>query len=98
MLFQKDFFDARYLWVLDLASEEDLHPLNLGELLPVRKEQFHIIIVLVLEEVLETVLDAELLALVRQQSDINYGKHVLSPLYLQRTPVDYDEVLLGHRS
>ena len=98
MFFQEDFFNTRYLRVLNLASEENLHSLNLGEFFPVCQEQLHIVVVLVLQEVLETMLHPKLLALVGEQADIYYRKHVLGSLYLERTPVDYDEILLCHWS
>lgn len=96
MIFQKYLLDASYFRDLHFSCQQYLHSLNLGEFLPVGQEQLHVIAVLVLQEVLEAVFHPELLALVREQTHVDDREHILCPLYLHRTSVDNDEVLLRH--
>ena len=96
MLFQKYLFHACDFWYLHFACKQHFHPLNLRQLLSVGQEQLHVVIVVVLQEIIEAVLYAELLALIRKQAYINDGEQIFRSFDLYRTSIHNYKVLLSH--
>lgn len=96
MIFQENLLHAWQFWHLDFAGEEHLHPLDLGQVLPVCQEQLHVIVVLELQEVFKAVLHSELLSFVCEEADIYYRKKIFSFFDLDWASIDNDEILLSH--
>ena len=64
MLLQEYLLDAWNFGHLHFTSKQDFHALNLWQLFSVGKEKFHVIIIVILQEIIKAVLDTELFTFV----------------------------------